>query len=238
MSPVQSVSRFQLNPHLNTSALGVEFKRAGRLQVADVLHGDGPHELYGCLQSLEWTLLIQYDERSYEVPAERGGSFAANRHPMLKDQVYAAAGVGFAYAYERAARTAGKSVLDGFTEFLNSPRFRGFMGSLTGIGDFQRVSSQVTCFRPGHFLNFHYDADRGKSIAYVLNLNPEWKAEWGGILQFADEAGTICDCLVPRFNTLCLFAVPQLHAVSLIAPYAPAVRYAISGCIGRPSEQA
>ena len=42
------------------------------------------------------------------------------------------------------------------------------------------------------------------------------------------------DVFVPRFNTLSIFTVPQFHAVSCVAPYAPMGRLAITGWFQDP----
>lgn len=97
------------------------------------------------------------------------------------------------------------------------------------------VDGQATRYLPGHFLTGHDDdvAGKGRIAAYVLNLTPAWRTEWGGLLQFHDPAGDVLRGLLPRFNTLNLFTVPQLHSVSLVAPFAASPRYAVTGWIRR-----
>jgi Rps23 Pro-64 3,4-dihydroxylase Tpa1-like proline 4-hydroxylase len=63
----------------------------------------------------------------------------------------------------------------------------------------------------------------------VINLGHDWQADWGGLLQFFDESGQVTESFVPRYNTLSLFRVPQLHAVSLVAPWAERPRFGITG---------
>ena len=70
--------------------------------------------------------------------------------------------------------------------------------------------------------------------AYTLNLCPQWRAEWGGMLCFPGEDGRTEDFL-PGWNTFNLFRVPQFHFVSFVAPYASAGRYSITGWMrGKP----
>ncbi|MNL50034.1 hypothetical protein D3C87_1730150 [compost metagenome] len=63
----------------------------------------------------------------------------------------------------------------------------------------------------------------------MLNLTPRWRAEWGGQLQFLDADGDVSESLIPAFDALNVFRVPQSHAVSVVAPFAGAPRYSITG---------
>jgi Rps23 Pro-64 3,4-dihydroxylase Tpa1-like proline 4-hydroxylase len=46
----------------------------------------------------------------------------------------------------------------------------------------------------------------------------------------------VTDTFMPRWNSLSLFRVPALHAVSLVAPWAGAERLAITGwLLARPA---
>jgi SM-20-related protein len=103
---------------------------------------------------------------------------------------------------------------------------------LSGIADIQRVDAQATRYDPGDFLTEHTDDNDAKftrRIAYVLNLSPNWRAEWGGLLLFHDEKGHVVETFVPEFNTLNLFSVPQAHSVSMVTPFAREKRLALTG---------
>src|SRR3990167_7921754 len=71
-------------------------------------------------------------------------------------------------------------------EFLNGEPFLSFMRRLTGASDIAFADAQVTRYGPGHFLTTHNDAVDGKNrrAAFVLNMTPEWRADWGGHLNF------------------------------------------------------
>ena len=69
----------------------------------------------------------------------------------------------------------------------------------------------------------------GRVVAYVLNMTPDWPADFGGQLQFADVHGRAEEVFTPRLNTLSMFAVPSSHLVSAVAPFVPGSRYAITG---------
>lgn len=125
--------------------------------------------------------------------------------------------------------------MDRLLEAMNTAPALEMWRELTGDPDVGLVDGQATRYLPGHFLTRHDDDVEGKNrvAAYVLNLSPEWASEWGGLLQFHDAAGEVTGAMVPGFNVLNLFRVPQSHSVSIVAPFAPAPRYSITGWIRR-----
>ena len=116
-------------------------------------------------------------------------------------------------------------------DFFNSPDYLGFVRYLTGDDTITALNAQATRYRPGQFLTPHDDkhSGEGRRYAYVLNLSPRWKADWGGQLQFLDAEGNVIESLLPRWNTLSMFKVPQPHLVSLVSPWAGENRLAITG---------
>lgn len=86
-------------------------------------------------------------------------------------------------------------------------------------------------YGPGHLLTAHDDAVAGKNrrAAFVVNLTRDWSADWGGLLMFHQPGVAAAEALVPSFNAINLFAVPQPHSVSMVAPFAPRRRYSVTG---------
>ena len=80
-------------------------------------------------------------------------------------------------------------------------------------------------------LRRHHDRAEGskRQAAYVFNLTETWRPEWGGLLMFHDDNRDVTRALVPRWNALNLFRVPQDHSVSLVAPFAPVSRLSVTG---------
>ena len=64
--------------------------------------------------------------------------------------------------------------------------------------------------------------------AYVFNLTRIGR-DWGGYLQFYDAESDIEHAFRPIFNALNIFLVPAVHSVGMVAPYAPGMRYSITG---------
>lgn len=115
-------------------------------------------------------------------------------------------------------------------EFFNSPSMIGLARAITKEPTIEFADMQATRFSRGHFLNQHDDNVKGKNrlAAYVLNLSPNWRTDWGGALMFA-ENGANSDAYFPKFNALNIFSVPQKHSVTVISPFAPASRYSLTG---------
>ena len=116
-------------------------------------------------------------------------------------------------------------------EEINAPQAIDFARQVSGHDDIIRADAQATLYAGGHFLTEHDDLveSEGRRLAYVLNLARDWRPDWGGYLNILDDAGNIVAGFMPRFNCLNLFTVPLRHNVSLVAPFAPVGRLAITG---------
>lgn len=79
--------------------------------------------------------------------------------------------------------------------FANSEAFLGPMREITGEPRIAFADAQVTRYRRGHFLTAHDDGIEGKNryFAYVLNLSPRWRIEWGGLLMFHGDDGHVAE---------------------------------------------
>ncbi|HEV2083028.1 MAG TPA: 2OG-Fe(II) oxygenase family protein [Brevundimonas sp.] len=152
--------------------------------------------------------------------------------------VHEEAGEGFQFIYDRLrlgqARAMGLPLpppLDGLHALFNAPEWLDWARSLTGDDRIAYVDAQATRYLPGHFLNGHDDRheDAGRLYAYVLNLTPRWRVEWGGLLAFLDDWVRVSETFVPAFGTLNVFRVPQPHLVTQVADFAPDPRLAVTG---------
>ena len=116
--------------------------------------------------------------------------------------------------------------------FLTSPQFLHFAREVTGDESIAWISATATLYKPLDFLAVHDDGLTNRNIAYVLNMTPEWKPDWGGALQFYDRDDHIEEGYFPTFNALNLFRVPKRHSVSQVASFG-GLRYSISGWFER-----
>jgi SM-20-related protein len=239
---------FKINDRIDRSALAAEFGRVGRVQVQNALAQETASALAEMLEhrtdwGVAWQAGLQgphYQDaaavkrqlpdslgtiQSATFGALRGADygFQFGSYPMLK-------------AYLERWNPDG--IQDYVFEHINDVPFMDLVRQVTGMPDLKKADAQATLYGPNHFLAQHDDSHVGQGwrVAYVLNLCPlEWRPDWGGYLNFFNDEGDIVAGWRPRFNTLNLFRVPQLHNVSFVPPFAPIARFAITGWFGTGS---
>lgn len=210
-----------------------------RVQIPNFLQASAAERLRDCLQTeVPWTLALRENGQSRTIAAPEYAAMPEAARQRLQSAAYSAARTQFQFVYEsymmgRAAHEGRdpQLILHAILEFLNSEDFLGFARWFTSAEQINAVNAQATRYRAGHFLTRHIDehSGEGRLFAYVINLTPRWDADWGGLLQFHDDSGQVIETLLPRWNSLSLFRVPQSHTVSLVAPWAGADRIAITG---------
>ncbi|RNF83634.1 2OG-Fe(II) oxygenase [Montanilutibacter psychrotolerans] len=230
-----------INPALDLDAWRDRLQRDGRVQVENYLQPDAALRLRECLQhEVRWTLALRDAGGARTIDHEGYAAMEpAAIDALLRDTASGARdGDAFRFAYDSYMMVSAYQqrrdpglLLHRVLELFNSPDYIGFVRALTGDERIRRVNAQATRYRPGHFLRYHTDEEHGEGrlYAYVLNLSRGWHADWGGLLQFIDAEGRVTESLMPRWNSLSLFAVPAGHAVSLVAPWAAQDRLAITG---------
>lgn len=228
----------RLSSGLCIERLRADFQRQGRVHVSDVLTPQGAETLFDVLaRHTPWQLALNAGSRHRDLPAAQLALMPPEHRRIVTDALTEQARFGFQYVYQNYPihdlYEAGHRdhPLMALHEFLNSEMFLTFVRQLTGLHDIAYADSQATRFSSGHFLTTHDDDVAGKQrrAAYVLSMTPQWRADWGGILQFIDADGHISAGITPKFNALNLFRVPQPHAVSFVTPSAAQSRYSITG---------
>lgn len=227
-----------IGDHVDVALCREQLRERGRAQVADYLQPPVAQRLHECLaHEVPWTLAVRDGTGARTIEHTALAAMGEAEAARLVAGVADAKGE-FRFAYESymmvTAYQEGRDpdlALHRVLEVFNSPQYLAFVRELTGDARIRRVNAQATRYRAGHFLRYHTDAEsrEGRLYAYVLNLTRDWKADWGGLLQFIDEEGRVTDTFLPRWNTLSLFQVPTGHAVSLVAPWAEQDRMAITG---------
>lgn len=224
---------FRLNPALDIDALAGAYRAHGRLQITEFLDTAGVSALYHELvDSPHWRLTANRGEQILDFDLDEVAAWSPDRHALLDRAVTMGGRLGFQFRYDvirLGERTAPR--LAAFADFLSSPELVAFLRRLTGCDDIDFADAHASRYRPGHFLTMHDDRvdTMHRHAAYVLNLTPEWRPDWGGLLQFYDARGNVARGFTPGFNILNLFSVPQPHSVSWVTPLAAAPRYAITG---------
>jgi Rps23 Pro-64 3,4-dihydroxylase Tpa1-like proline 4-hydroxylase len=229
----------RMNPRLDVRALANSFKQHGRVHIPELLHTDDATALYERLRHrTDWIQVLATTNGAVELDRPTRAQLNDEQTKSLNNAVYAQARSGFQYRFETVRvpdsiheRAANADVVSRFAEFMSTDGVRDFLRTITGSQDVEYADAQATAYAPGDFLTGHDDDVQGKfrRAAYVFGLTPVWRLEWGGLLLFHGSDGHV-DCgLVPTFNTLNLFKVPQLHSVSEVTQAAAYRRYAITG---------
>lgn len=235
---------FALDGSIDGDALRSAFRRTGRFAVAPFLAADQAEALYRLLRDRsDWRKVINSGEtRIFELDRDTQTSLAPDQARALDEAVYAGARHDFQYRYETirvpdddAARVQWGDLLAEFARFMSTGPARDLLRHITGQSAIRFADAQATAYSPGDFLTRHDDDVVGKNriAAYVMSLNPVWRTEWGGLLLMHHADGHGADALVPGFNRLNLFAVPQVHSVSEVTKAAAYRRYSITGWLRR-----
>lgn len=242
VSPTVSEPELRIDPGLDPKALRAAFDRFGRLHIPGFLvREDAERILARLARPDDWAFVFNRGNRHFELTQEKAQAMPAEAHRQLMGDILAEARDGFQLAYDvlnisRKGRVPLTSdpALCAVHAFLNGRPFLDFIGKVTGCkGTWSDATG--TRYGPGHFCEMHDDrADDGdRLIAFVLNLTPRWRVDWGGVLQFIDGDGHVAEGYTPAFNALNIFRVPQNHTVSVVAPFAGARRYSITGWVRR-----
>ncbi len=230
---------FALNAALEPEALAKRFAERGRIQIMDFLDPPAATMLHDHLaRHPDWRHVINSGTKVFETESASIEAMRREERETLDKAIMTAAVQGFQFRYdtiriadEPEERGRSATLLDDFASFMSSPETLEFIRRITGRSEIVFADAQATRYRSGDFLTRHDDnvAEKNRSLAYVMAVSRDWRPEWGGLLLFNDADGNVIDTIVPRFNALSLFTVPQPHSVSYVAPYAGGVRLSVTG---------
>lgn len=220
-------------------SLVAEFADNGVVQIRDFLTPESALSLHQHLRARsDWMQVLLSETGIVELPRDLRASMPEAQRQALDEAVYARARAGFQYRYESLRVPDGKEErrqsadpLARLAELMSGEEVRTLLRQVTGDPSIDFADAQGTAFSPGDFLTAHDDAVEGKGrrAAYVLNLTPTWRVEWGGLLLFHGADGHVSRGLVPSFNVLNVFRVPILHSVSEVTRASPYRRYSVTG---------
>jgi len=230
---------FSLSPSLDRQRLADRFAAEGRIHIPEFLDAACADRFLQSLRTrTDWALIINQDDKNFDLDRDAQAALSVEQQRALDDAVYAGARYGFQYRYEairvpdaEAERDGLDDALARFASFLSSAPVVDLFRFITGKAGIDFADAQATAYGPGHFLTAHDDDVAGKQrhAAYVYNLTPAWRADWGGLLLFHGDDGNVTRGLTPSFNALNIFAVPQPHSVSMVTPFAASRRYSVTG---------
>lgn len=245
MSSVPTTS-FALDPSIDVAALREAYACTGRVKIAPFLFGDGARRLRDhLLQRDDWRLALKTEPREFELDKAAREALGTEKLAGLKSLAAPKGRTGFTYVYDRIIAQVNEgrleeaeTLLAEFASFLSDEPVLTLLRSITGSEEIDFLDSQATRYGQGDFLTLHHDKKKGsrRIAAYVFGLTQFWRPEWGGLLLFHELASDVSHGLVPGFNMLNLFSVPQGHSVSQVGAFVPEPRLSITGWL-RPFEQ-
>jgi hypothetical protein len=230
-----------LSPDLDVDTLRAAFARNSRLQIRNLLDDASAERLARALETHDaWSLTANCSGEVFEMPLARLAELGADERARIEAATADGAVEQMQYLFDtwrvgffvdRGERSG--HPIEAFYDFLNSAPFLDFVRAVTDDKRPAFCDGQATRYRPGHFLTAHDDTSKGKNrlCAYVMNFTRHWRRDWGGLLQFYGADGNVEEAYTPAFNTLNLFAVPMVHAVSYVAPYAQCERLSVTGWV-------
>lgn len=239
----RSAAALSINPQLDAEQLAATYREHRRLHIPHFLCTGDAVDLYRTLVSeVRWRTFLVANERRLGTPPDIDDALTLQEEREIADCACNGARSGFASLFDAnglLSENPGDShaetpLLVRFTSFLNSPAVLALMRGITGISELSRADAHAVRFRPGHFITFH-DATPGadetgtRRASYALDLTPEWRPEWGGMIEFRTQNGYAIEAFMPCFNVMTLFAFPQGHWVSVVAPFANGPRYSMMG---------
>jgi Rps23 Pro-64 3,4-dihydroxylase Tpa1-like proline 4-hydroxylase len=210
------------------------FSQSNKCRLANFFELEDANSLSQAVQNIrEYDLVFHAGGENKAVPEAELRKHSDETRQQLQAEIFenAAKGIGFLYGRRLVQKDDENQKLRQVFEWLNSPATISWIKSVTGMHDITHADANVTRFARSEFLTRHNDVLPGETrrVAFVINLSPKWHADWGGLLQFFEADGTSTHSWTPTFNSLSLFDVKHIHSVTSIAPYAPALRLAISG---------
>ena len=222
-----------------TDLLAKEYQERGIVRIASFLPGDQAVNLHAHLRGRhDWRQVFNSGDKLFELDRDVRAAMEPSKKSELDDAIYAGARESFQYRYEtirmaddQAAREAIGDPIASVALDLSAGATRDLLRTVTGSPKIEFADAQATAYSPGDFLTGHDDCFPGKNrhAAYVLNLTPIWRIEWGGLLIMHGKEGNPSLAYPPAMNVLTLFRVGQMHSVSEVTRSAAYRRYAITG---------
>jgi SM-20-related protein len=227
----------RLNPHFDPAVVKRQYQLDKRIRVYPFLLPDDANTLLESLaRDTRYASAFNIDGVNAVLTDEEMRQLSPADVQSLQQKIYenASEGSGFLYGRNNITgpnRDAGPEPLTAFANLLNSEDILSAIRDISGHQDIQAASAQATRYLSGNFLTRHNDfhPEEGRRVAYVMSFSPEWHPDWGGLLQFYQQDGTPRDAWSPQFNTLTLFDVAHVHAVTFVTPFAKIPRFSITG---------
>lgn len=235
------MAEIRVDETLDVVALAEAYRRHGRIQIGGFLMEEDARALLRELASSDrWKLTFNRGDRVIDLGPAAYAALSADERRAIANGIVEGGRERFQFCYDvirDAPDDPSGGALGRFVRFLNSAPVLDLFRRITGLETLATIDGHASRYGHGHFLTTHDDEQPGKArrAAYVMNLSPGWRPDWGGLLQFFDGQGNVTRAFTPAWNALNLFAVPQAHSVSWVTPLARHPRHAITGWLLDPA---
>lgn len=224
------------NSALDFNEIAASYVIDKRVQIGNVWDVEIANSIHQCLANeIEYVYAYASKGKNFEATEQKLKNLSSDELKKFTHELYgdASQGIGFFYGRQliKADNLAQPKLLQDVLSYLNSEVLLQKIREISGFSEISLASAKATRYIPGHFLTRHNDLNskENRKIAYVLSFTPQWHPDWGGLLQFYQKNGTPREAWAPVFNSMALFDVNHIHAVTYVAPYALNPRYAITG---------
>ena len=235
--------KLTISPDHDFEGLGLTLRKESRLQVPGFFTAETADYLHKIhVENKDWYLAYNEGSEYCESSVEQLQAVSPQQRQQFMNNIYARARTQFQYVFFQYYISQAIELneqpghpMHQFDKFMNSDKVLNLMRTLTGENAISKADSYASSYAPGHFLTAHDDRhdSHDRVAAYVISMSKCWDKNWGGHLAFFDEAGNITDALIPSYNTLNIFLVPQMHSVQLVAPFAGESRISYLGWLHR-----
>ncbi len=237
--PAQDAADMKLSDQLDARLYARVFAQHGRIHIPNLLRESDARAAHDALLNrTPWDLTAIRGNAVYDIKPQQYAAMSEEQLKSFEEELTKAAQTQYVARYRTLRLSNHGEQFDGniseltaLTKFLNGSAFLGLVRAVSGLNAIRFADAQATCFGPGDFLHPHYDTVTGKNrlLAYIVNLTPAWKVEWGGLLGFIDRDGHLAEAYTPKWNALNLLHVTQHHYVSQVSTFAAASRFSITG---------
>jgi Rps23 Pro-64 3,4-dihydroxylase Tpa1-like proline 4-hydroxylase len=229
-----------LNPDLDRAALARIYAHDGRVRIKNLFDENYVRRIAAlCQDHVPYEYLTYFDGKNVVIPADEMHGLTPQQQQELQRSVINAArrGQGFFYCGYKMQRADVDSdddtmrKLHGLFDYLNSEDMLSFIAEVSGRDDLQSADAQYTRYTAGQFLTRHRDDVEAEKrrLAYVISFTEGWHPDWGGLLQFYADNGSPRDAWAPEFNSMSLFDVSHIHAVTYVTPFHAGSRCSLTG---------
>lgn len=129
-------------------------------------------------------------------------------------------------------QTARSPELEALTAFVHGKALQTFLCGVIGDANAKVSAAQITRYRAGDYSGGIEGAPTPSALAaFAIDLNQQWDVDWGGLHLFLGEHGNVAQGLLPEFNALTIFKLPQENFISQLTQNARE-RLGVVGLIG------